>query len=118
MVVEAEDAAGVEPDTLEDAIAVKQAVVEDRDGRFFFGDEFAVEVNFHEKGVPWLRAGQVPQIEWREGGRQEGPEAGVFETVAGVRRGGGRWPQVPEPARLIGALSGRWIAMSPSRFPL
>ena len=49
MVIEAEDAAGIEADSLEDAVAVKETMVEDRNGGLSFGNEFTVEIDFHGK---------------------------------------------------------------------
>ncbi len=47
MPVELKDIAVIGANPLEDAVAVEQAVIEDANFCFFFGDELTVEVDLH-----------------------------------------------------------------------
>jgi hypothetical protein len=107
MVIEAEDAAGIEPDSLEDAVTIEEAVVEDRDGGLFFGDEFAVEVDFHEKRE---RGGYVSGQSFRlNGGRGEDKKVRKPGCGGGLEPYSGRClsPRHGEHGELLSGAFGR-----------
>ncbi len=60
MFFESEDAALIKPDALEDAVAVKKAVVKDRDLGVSFRIEFSVDVDVH--GCEKANLGGLPQV--------------------------------------------------------